>query len=318
MTKSSIYIAIAVIIGVIIIAGVLIYTKSSCPGEENVLSAQEVGEKAINYINQNILMDQATAVLINVIEEKGLYKLTLKIEEQEIVSYATRDGKFLFAEPIDLDVQPPSPQGSETPQETPQTEKPNAKLFIMSFCPYGNQAEELMMPVVELLGNKAEIEPHYVIYSNYGSGYPEYCADEENQYCSMHGIQELNQNVRELCVWKYQRDKFWDFLKEINKNCSSQNADTCWEGVAQNIGIDVQQIKSCQQNEIFTLLAEELSLNKQYGVKGSPQLFINDVEYGGERSSEGYKNGICSAFTDPPTECQEDLNGEGGSVEGGC
>jgi len=45
----------------------------------------------------------------------------------------------------------------------------------------------------------------------------------------MHGIQEVNQDVRELCVWKYQKDKFWSFLKEINKSCSSQNADTCWE-----------------------------------------------------------------------------------------
>ena len=316
-------IPIAIIIAAIIIAGAIIYINPSFLKFEKVLTPQEAGDKTVKFINENILKGQATASLVNAVEDNGLYKLTFDIEGQEVISYVTRDGKYLFPEPISLEVQQsaqPEEQipPEETPQEAPQTEKPNVKLFIMSFCPFGNQAEEIMMPVIDLLGNKAEIEPHYVIYSNYGGGGPEYCADEENQYCSMHGIQELNQDVRELCVWKYQNSKFWNFLKEVNKNCSSQNADTCWEGVAQNMGINVQKIKDCQNNGIFTLLAEELSLNKQYGVGGSPQLFINNVEYKGERSSEAYKLAICAAFTEPPEECGQTLSSAGGSASGGC
>lgn len=317
-------IPLAIIVAAIIIGGVLVYTSPSLfkeKKEEGVLTSQEVGEKVINFFNENILEEQATAVLIDMVEESGLYKLNINIEDNELALYATRDGKLLFSGPVDLD-QEPSPSSEEengTPEETPKAEAPNVKLFIMSFCPYGNQAEELMALVVELLGNKVNIEPHYVVYSNYGGGGPNFCLDEENKYCSMHGIQELNQGVRELCVYKYQKDKFWDFLKEINKNCSSQNADTCWETVAQNMGIDVQKIKDCQENEALNLLATELSLNKKYGVGGSPQLFINDVEYKGQRSSDAYKSAICSAFEEPPEECEQALNSSGNSVpSGGC
>lgn len=323
LTKNLI--PLAIVAAAVVIAGAVIYiniSNPSCPEKEKegVLTIQEAGEKAINFINQNILKGQATASLVNIIEESGLYKLTFTIEDREFTSHVAKDGKLLFLEGVDLDQESPSSPGeeSEPSQETPKTEEPNVKLFIMSFCPFGNQAEELMMPVVELLGEKVDIEPHYVIYSNYGGGGPEYCEDEDNKYCSMHGIQELHQGVRELCVYKYQKERFWDFLKEINKNCSSQNADTCWEAVAKNMGIDVQKIKDCQKNETLSLLEEELALNKKYGVGGSPQLFINDLEYKGERNSEGYKTGVCAAFQDPPEECQKDLGNDGGSVEGGC
>ena len=75
------------------------------------------------------------------------------------------------------------------------------------------------------------------IYSNYNGGGATYCLDKENKYCSMHGIQELNQGVRELCVQKYQPDKLWDFVMKINKACSASNADTCWEAVAKTAGV---------------------------------------------------------------------------------
>ena len=325
-------IPLSIIIALIIIVGTVVYTKPAIYKQlasltAKSLTSKEVGDKAINYINQNILKGQATASLVNAAEENGLYKLTIKVADQEITTYATKDGKFLFPQVIDLTSSPasseqPSSSSQEPSQqqkEVPATDKPNVKLFVMAFCPYGNQAEETMMPVVNLLADKFGIEPHYVIYSNYGGGGPEYCADKDNKYCSMHGIQELHQNVRELCVWKYQKDKYWDFLKEVNKNCTSQNADTCWEGVATNLGLDTQKIKDCQTNETLSLLEQESALNKKYGITGSPQLLINDVEYSGERTSEAYKNAICAAFKTKPDECKQTLsNATSQTGGGGC
>jgi len=51
------------------------------------------------------------------------------------------------------------------------------------------------------------------------------------------------------------------------------------------------------------MLAEEVALNKKYGISGSPQLIVNGVEYQGTRSSNSYKNQICAAFNNPPQEC---------------
>jgi len=42
--------------------------------------------------------------------------------------------------------------------------KANIKFFVMSFCPYGNQAEDILKPVAELLGSEnVEWEPRYIV-----------------------------------------------------------------------------------------------------------------------------------------------------------
>ncbi|MBU1975201.1 MAG: GILT family protein, partial [Nanoarchaeota archaeon] len=78
--------------------------------------------------------------------------------------------------------------------------KPQIDFYVMSYCPYGNQAEEAIEPVYQALKDNAIFNPRYVWYSNYQGGGPNYCLDAESKYCSMHGIQEANQNIRELCV----------------------------------------------------------------------------------------------------------------------
>jgi hypothetical protein len=48
-------------------------------------------------------------------------------------------------------------------------------------------------------------------------------------------------------------------------------------------------------------------LNNKYGVQGSPTLVINGAQISAERSPEGIKAVICSAFNNPPEECAEAL-----------
>lgn len=321
-------IPISIIIAGFLIAGAVIFINQKELKEETpeLLSSQKVAERALDYINKTVLKGKTVASLIDIVEENGLYKIKFDIEEQEITTYISRDGELLFPEAIAINPLPI--------KEIPKQDVPDVKLFVMSFCSYGNQAEEIMYPVKELLQEKVKIELHYVIYSNYGTGYPDYCLDKENKYCSMHGIGELNQGVRELCVYKYQNEKFWDFLMKINKECSAKNVDEKWEEVARSLGIDVQKIKDCQTNEAISLLKQELELTqKEYEVQnpsfhkdkskerilGSPALVINGLIYDGERTPEGYKNGICSAFKNPPEECNQSLKSLSlGSGGGSC
>jgi len=311
-------IPIAIVIAALIIAqGLYYFSKEKVPG---ALSSEEAAQKAIDYISSVALEGQIAASLLEVTEESGLYKIRLEIEEQEYESYVTKDGKLLFPQGTDISEEIPetSALGETGESVLPKTDIPQVQLFVMSFCSWGNQAEELMKPAAELLKDKARIELHYVIYSNYGGGGPDYCLDEESKYCSLHGIQELNQGVRELCVQKYQKDKFWDFVKEINGSCNYMDVDSCWEGIAKKVGIDVAQVKVCQKDEALGILAQELELNQKYGISGSPQLIINETEYQGSRNSEAYKQGICSAFNSLPEECSQVLGSETGSVSGEC
>ena len=325
MNKLKIAIIVETIL-ILALVGALVFSLNSQKKSESRLSPEQVSQKVINYINENFLRGDTKANLVSIEEKGGVYALVIEIGGKEYASYVTKDGNLLFPEGINLN--PPKPK------EFPKTAKPDVKLFVMSFCPFGNQAEEMLIPVVNLLKDKANFELHYIFYSNYASGYPDYCYDKENKYCSMHGIQELHQDIRELCVAKYQKDKLWDFVKEINAQATPQDVDSKWENIAKSLGIDVEKIKSCMNNEAIDLLSQELHLtNNQYPVQqpiqhnnmetesisASPTLVINGIIYDGKRSSEDFKKAICSAFENPPSECSQTVeNSQGGSSNGSC
>jgi glutaredoxin len=305
---------IIIILIALAVAQGLYYAKNG--GGMRAISKDKAAEKAVNYINANFMESGTKAELKSVEESNGVYKIQLSIGSNSYTSYITRDGKIIFPEGMELPEEIVA-AGSET-QDIPKKDKSVVQLFVMSFCPYGNQAEELMMPVVDLLKDKADIKLHYVIYENYQGGGTDYCMSS-GKYCSMHGIQEVHQDVRELCVQKYQGDKFWNFVKQINASCTAQNVDTCWEGVASKTGIDVNKIKTCQANEATTLLKSEVELNTKYGISGSPQLIINDIEFNGNRSAEAFKTAICSGFNTAPSECSTSLGTDSGTTpSGGC
>jgi len=313
---------------ILILAAFVVFQNFSALGK-NIFSAPTISEdilseKVVTVIAKDI--GDEKGVSIKKIEKEGsLYKISLSVLDQDYESYATLDGKYLFPQKINLN---PS-----KPKEIVKSKKPNVSLFVMSYCPFGNQAEELLAPINNLLKDKTNTELHYIIYSNYLSGYPEYCLDEENKYCSMHGIQEVNQDMRELCVQKYQKDKLWNFVGEMNAKTSSENSDEKWEEIAKNIGINIDKIKTCQEKEGLSLLDQELNLTqKKYSVQdpakhngqeeqlisGSPTLIINDTIYGGDRSSSAYQETICSAFISAPKECSEKSEENQVAPSGSC
>jgi len=311
-----------------IVLGLAIFTKGF--GVEKLLEpkAEILASEAIDYINKNVLTGNTTATLISSQWLKnGLCQFTLEIAGQQFDSYVSKDGEYLFPETFKMkekEKEAPIEEKVETPvsQEFPKTKKPKVELFVMSFCPYGNQAEEIMKSVAELLDKKAEIGLNYVIYDNYAqamnASFDEYCLDKEEQYCSMHGRGEINQDVREICLSKYQPDKFWQFVEKINSKTNSSNVDGQWKAIAQELKINVATIEKCEKNEAKTLLQKEVELNRKYGVQGSPTLIINEVEYQGGRTSEDYKQAICSAFQEEPEECKITLSSGSTQAQGSC
>lgn len=303
---------LGIVIGALLI---IVFGFTGAPTGMAALTPNEAGKRAIDFINENLVRGDETVSLVSVEEVSGVYKVLTSYMGREIPVYITKDGTLLFlSRPVNTTQKLPKPE-EEAKFDAPDREKPNVKFFVMSFCPFGNQAENGLAPVFKLLGeDKVEWEPHYVIYSDYG-GYPDYCLDENETYCSMHGIQELHQDIREMCIWKYyDHTTWWDFVLDVNKECNARNADECWKPIAEKHGINVTQIEECVENEAVELLQHELELNKQYGVRGSPTVFINDVQYRGSRSPEAYKQAICSGFANPPAECNETLSGESGAA----
>lgn len=316
-------------------------------GEEKPASPEvleEAKQKALEFINSKMVQPGTEVEIKEISEEGGLYKLSVSVNGRDIESYMTKDLALFFPSPQKMaevaGAEKEAPEQEEQPQqEIPKSEKPEVLLFTMSYCPYGNQAEGLMKPVAELLGDAVEIEPHYILYENYEGGGPDYCIDDESKYCSMHGIAELNQDLRELCVYNNQRGRFWDFIEKANSDCTVEDIETCWKDAAKAAGVNTAQVESCfAANSLAYARAEKELSEKEYPVQnpsrhpdpnggpqekitiaGSPTLVINGMVYDEARTSEGYKNAICGAFESPPESCGQVLSSTSpSSPSGGC
>ena len=181
--------------------------------------------------------------------------------------------------------------------------KPQVDFFVMSFCPYGNQAEELLKPVYDKLKGEADFNPRYVIYTQ---GTDCYTDTDGTQYCSLHGGQELNQDVREMCVFNNDGEQAWfDFALAMNAQCTAQNADSCWQDVAKSVGLDTDAIQSCFDANKLTYARQEYELNQKLGVTGSPTLFFEGQQYSGSRTSNGYLAALCNGFDNKPAACND-------------
>jgi len=216
---------------------------------------------------------------------------------------------------------------TRAPFSTAKSDKSQVKFFVMSFCPFGNQAEEGLGPVYNLLKEKVDWQPRYVIYQNYCAQAPDKAACEKSNclkfgndtYCSMHGLGELNQDIWEICAFNLgDNQKWWNFVAGVNANCAAQNVDTCWEKYAQGAGLDTAKIKACQKSEAVALMKRETTEMEKYQAQGSPMVFINEKLYDGGRAPEDYKKAICSAFTKEPAECATVLSATSGTAAGGC
>ncbi|MDD5144898.1 MAG: hypothetical protein PHW72_02140 [Candidatus Pacebacteria bacterium] len=272
-------------------------------GRSNVSDPQEVAQKAIDYINEKILQGSGTASLVSVTEENNLYKIILKIGETEFSSYATKDGGMLFPEGYALEEGIVS-DSEETVVIENKRDVPDIKLFVMSYCPFGLQAQKIFTPVYELLEGKADMGVYFVDYI-------------------MHDKQEMDENLTQYCIQKEEKDKYADYLKCFTASGDSGNC----RGVAdintaklQNCVFETDrdfQVTSLFRNEETWLSGQypqfnvQKELNDQYQVQGSPTIIINDQEVNvSPRTPEKFKKIVCQAFNNPPAECSQPLSEE--------
>ncbi|MBU0708653.1 hypothetical protein KJ596_02765 [Patescibacteria group bacterium] len=283
------------------------------------LSTEEVKTKVFDYVVENFNVDKDQLSITSVSKENGLYKLTIISQGATVNSYLTGDGGIFFPQGFVLnETEVAGAEAPTTTQELPKSDKPDIKLFSMSFCPYGNQAEDALRPVVEAFSGKINVEPHYVLYSNYQGGGSKYCVDEASEYCAMHGIAELRQNIRERCVYQENPELFWQFVTNVNADCTVDTVETCWKNVANGLSLNESSLAQCVETNAIQFSSADKKLSDQYSITGSPVLLINETRYTGQRTAESYKLAICSAFTNPPEECSVILDNSDAAPSGGC
>jgi hypothetical protein len=263
--------------------------------------------KVQDYINTNLLVEPNISAKITDVNDagNGLYALGFEIYEgTSVVSsgviYSNND-KLLIGNAFDLNKpleKPKPPEPVKT--EVVKSDKPVVDLYVMSFCPYGNKAEDTMLPVYNLLKEEVEFNINFIVNTSGDS------------VSSLHGNPEVVQNEREACVLKnYDLNKMLNFMVYVNDNCGSNGS--CWENGAKALGIDTKKITDCVASDGLALMKASEAASNEANASGSPTMLINGVPstavyaYG---NSEAYKAAICAAFNNAPADCSVALTGD--------
>ncbi|MEA2112987.1 MAG: hypothetical protein U9P50_03420 [Patescibacteria group bacterium] len=271
-------------------------------GESKGISPKEAQTRVQELIDMN---PDNLAVIKSVVEEGGVYKITVVLGEQEFYSYLSKDGSKFFPEAIDLgelnDLQKEAPKQ----EVSAKSNKPVVELFVMSHCPYGTQIEKGILPVLETLGDKIDFELKFCDYA-------------------IHDKIELNEQTQQYCIGEQSKDKLLSYLKCFledgnSSRCLSQSEinnstlQTCISNTntKYNTLVDYEDkstwTKMNPPSPIFNIHKED---NLKYKVEGSPELVINEEKILTYRDPQSLLTAICSAFKNAPEECSQTLSSE--------
>lgn len=269
------------------------------------VAAPAAAQKVVDYINTYILNDNTGSSLKEVSEVSGMYKLTInfKQQNQDYDVYVTKDGKYLFPVmqgiPIDLDENPNATNATNpsatTCEEVKKSDTPVLEAFVVSQCPYGLQMQRVLSKVVESVNLKNNIKVRYI-----GS-------ISDGKITSMHGDEEAQENLRQICIREEQGSKYWDYV-----SCYMKAGET--DGCLAESGVNKTSLNACMADPSkgLSYAQEDFDLANQNNVQGSPTLIIDnnqvdEFSFGG-RTANALKELICCAFNTKPPLCGEELS----------
>ncbi|RMD46169.1 hypothetical protein D6829_00125 [Candidatus Pacearchaeota archaeon] len=283
-----------------IILAIIVLIQLSLPHESGASKAQ-IKEKIENLFKKSGVSGEVKSIK----EESGLYNITVSSPQGDTNLFVTLDGKNFvpLVVPMEALERQVSSQPNEQPaQEIPKSQKPKVELFVMSYCPFGTQMEKGFLPVLKLLKDDIDFSIKFVNYA-------------------MHPSQgEVEENLRQYCIQKEQKDKFYDYL-----SCFLEKGDS--SSCITKTQINKEKLSACEKstdkkfnvtknlndhsswlNGRFPRFLIHDEENKKYGVQGSPTLVINGVQAQTARDSASILKTICSSFTNPPEKCNTELS----------
>lgn len=320
MNIKNILIGIAVI--GIIITGVVIYSGSnnSFPGLANIFgnSDNQIAKNAIDYINKNGLSQTPASLSGKASEVSGLIKFKIKIGSNEFDSYVTKDGKLLFPQAISMTPTKAAASAQNTntntnnkasasAQNIQKTDKPMLEAFVVSSCPYGLQMQRAIADAVKNVPSLAQ----YLKIEYIGSV-------DNGVISSMHGPEEAQENLRQICIREEQQSKYYNYLSCYMKKTTATAAGGMplgdSKGCQASTGIDTSKLNACVSDPSRGLAyaQKDFASATKYNVQGSPTLIlggttIDESGFGG-RSSDGIKSIVCAASKTQQSFCSTKLN----------
>jgi len=262
---------------------------------KKILGLEEAKAAAEKFINENLLPANIKATVKSAVLEGNVYSISLNVQGKDYTSYMTRDGNKFFQSGLDTATyaqqnaanqaagnQAPAPAQQNQNTNVPKSDKPKVELFVMTYCPYGLQAEKGILPAFAALGNKIDASVKFVHYF-------------------LHGDKEEQETYTQDCLRDQQTAKYNNYLQCFIAEGDSAQCQT-------SAGINQAKLKSCVAAKAKDIYKADSALSQSYGVQGSPTLVINGAQSQAGRDSASYLAGICAAFNNAPAECAQQLS----------
>lgn len=179
-----------------------------------------------------------------------------KFEQPIKAGYIKETGKYLIL-----------PQVSRTGVYQDKIAQPGVlEVFVMSQCPYGAMAENLIIQAQK----DGKIPADKTIKVRYIVSY-----DKDAQaFQSLHGSAEWEENIRQLLIAKYYPAKFWKYLEIRNQDYRSSR----WDKAMKEAGINPNKIMKKFDTEGVELLKAEAAYADEYGMNASPSFLWEGKE----------------------------------------
>ncbi|MBR9678873.1 MAG: DsbA family protein [Nanoarchaeota archaeon] len=255
----------------------------------SMISIDEASIKALNIINNNLLEQGTTAELIDKTEESNLYKIKIEINNQEMDSYVSNDGKLLFINAVDLD-NPPQTQTQPQQVEQPETTRisvsadddavkgdENAPVTIIEFsdfeCPFCARFYAQTLP---------DIQREYVDTGKVKLVFRDFPL----------GFHANAQKASEAAECANEQGNFWEMHDKLFEEGVSGGV-TSFKQYASDLGLNTDTFNDCLDTGKYeSEVQNDLSDGQSYGVSGTPAFFINGILVTGAQPFEVFKNVI--------------------------
>lgn len=304
------------LLGLFVVLGASACTLVKDDSQANAIGIEEAKTKAVEFINGYLINQGQEVSVKEVVEENGLYKITVNLANgEETSSYISLDGNTFYPTGMNIEefkkeAAATQADNAENKPEIPEaeladiekTDKPKVELFVMSHCPYGTQIEKGILPAIEALGDKVDFELKFCDYA-------------------MHGEKELQEQLTQYCIQKDNRDKIDDYLKCFLADESK--SDEC----IKTLGIDKGKIDSCvdatdKEYKVSEMFKDKNTWksgrypsfpvyatdNEKYGITGSPSLVVNGKKVSAARDAASLLKTMCAGFKNEPDACKKELS----------
>lgn len=182
-----------------------------------------------------------------------------------------------------------------------KSNQPLLEAFIVSQCPFGLQMQRIM---AEMISELPQCKDYLKV------GYIGSIANDN--ITSMHGNEEAEENLRQICIRDEQSDKYWDYINCYMKEGKSADC-------LKNVSVDHGMLGSCinESSRGLAYAQKDFDLANEFRITASPTLMmngktVNEFDFATNttdgRSPEALKEILCCGFKNKPTFCSEELN----------